>query len=260
MEEDFPDSKTYYTDELYNKLQVNFVGTELVCDRCNSVFPSQSVFYKPIRNGCIPFQEAVAETSPSSSSTRPILKSTAKLSAPGSGLAFRVWNYVTTSITFDPAALPSPTNPDGSMCLDTGCGVTLMDKNWLIKKFPSQKISTIPVLLKVRGIGASEHESGQFALTMLYIPGIDEKGRKVYASITCELHLVDRLKENMLMENDMLCTEGFTVNFYNSSALIHSCGVRIDISARQYSKFLRYRALASTSTIIFPHLEAQVAF
>ena len=135
-----------------------------------------------------------------------------------------------------------------------------MDRDWLTKKLPSQKISTMPVPLKVRGIGASKHESGHFALTTLYIPGTDEKGREVYASITCELHLVDGLKANMLVGNDVLCTEGFAVNLYNSSALIHSCGVRIDINARQHSEFLRHRALAIVLTIIPPHSEALVAF
>ena len=94
----------------------------------------------------------------------------------------------------------------------------------------------------------------------LYIPGTDEKGREVYASITCELHLVDGLKANMLVENDVLCTEGFAVNLYNSSALIHSCSVRIIITARQHSEFLRHRALVSASTIISPYSEALVAF
>ncbi len=259
LEEDLPDGETYYTDEPYDELQVNFVGIESICDRCTSAFPSRSALHKHIRNGCIPV-EAVAETGPSPSSARPILKSTAKLSAPGSGLAFSGWNYVTTSITFDPAALPSPADPDGSVCLDTGCGVTLVDRDWLTKKLPSQKISTMPVPLKVRGIGASKHESGHFALTTLYIPGTDEKGREVYASITCELNLVDRLKANMLVGNDVLCTEGFAVNLYNSSALIHSYGVRIDINARQHSEFLRHRALASAPTIIPPHSEALVTF
>ena len=118
----------------------------------------------------------------------------------------------------------------------------------------------MPVPLKVRGIGASKHESGHFALTMLYIPGTNEKGHEVYASITCELHLVDGLKANILVENDVLYTEGFAINLYNSSALIHSCGVRIDINARQHSEFLRHRALVSASIIISPHSEVLVAF
>lgn len=118
----------------------------------------------------------------------------------------------------------------------------------------------MPVLLKVRGIGASKHESGDLALTTIYIPGFDGNGREVYASITCELHLVDGLKANMLVGNDVLCTEGFAINLSSSSALIHSCGVSIDINARQHSKFLRHRALASASTIIPPRSEALVAF
>ncbi len=260
LEKDLPESKTYYTDEPYDELQVNFVGIESVCNRYTSAFPSRSALHKHIRNGCILFQEVVAEMGPSPSSARPILKSTARLSAPGSGLAFRDWNYITTSITFDPAALSSLTDPDSSVCLDTGCGVTLVDRDWLTKKLPSQKISTMPVSLKVRGIGASKHESGQFALTTLYIPSTDEKGREVYASITCELHLVDGLKANMLVGNDVLCTEGFAGNLYNSSALIHSCGVRININARQHSQFLRHRALASASTIIPPHSEVLIVF
>ena len=260
MDKDFPESETYYTNEPYDKLQVNFVGIESICDRCTAAFPSRSALHKHIRTGCVPLREAIAETGSGLSSARPILKSTAKLSAPGSGLAFRGWSYVTTSITFDPTALPSLTDPDGSVCLDTGCGVTLVDRAWLARKLPFQKISVMPVPLKVRGIGASKHESRDFALTTIYIPGIDEKGREVYASISCELHLVDGLKANMLVGNDVLCTEGFAINLSTSSALIHSCGVKIDINARQHSKFLRRRALASAPTIVPPQSEALVAF
>lgn len=118
----------------------------------------------------------------------------------------------------------------------------------------------MPVPLKVRGIGASKHKSGHFALTTLYIPGTNKKGREVYASITCKLHLVDGLKANMLVGNDVLCTEGFAVNLYNSFALIQSCGVRININTRQHSEFLGHRALASASTIIPPHSEVLVTF
>lgn len=194
------------------------------------------------------------------SSARPILKSAAKFSAPGSGLTFSDWNYVTTSITFDPVALPSFIDPDNSVCFDTGCEVTLVDRDWLTKKLSSQKISTIPIPLKVRGIGASKHGSGDFALMTIYIPGFDGNGREVYTSIICELHLINRLKANMLVGNDVLCTGGFAINLSSSSALIHSCGVSININARQHSEFLIYKALASASTIISLRLEALVAF
>lgn len=182
------------------------------------------------------------------------------MSASGLGLAFRGWNYITTSITFDSIAFPSLTDPNGSVWLDIRYGVTFVDRDWLIKKFLSQKISTMPVSLKLKGIGASKYELGDFALTTIYIPGIDKKGHEVYASISYKLYLVDGLKANMLVRNKVLCTEGFAINLFISFALIYSCGVKIDINARQRSEFLRHKALASTPTIIPPRLETLVTF
>lgn len=200
------------------------------------------------------------ETSSSFISARLILKSAAKLSTPSSSLAFTGWKYVTTSITLDPVALLSPTNPNGSVCLDTRYTVTVVDRNWHANKLFSQKISIMPVLLKLKGIGASKHKLEDFVLTMVYIPGIDKKDREVYVSISCKLHFVGKLKVNMLVGNYMFYTKGFTINLSTSSIFIDSCDIKIDINARQYSKLLRHRALASTSTILPPRLKALVAF
>lgn len=135
-----------------------------------------------------------------------------------------------------------------------------MNKNWLAKKHLSQKISMMPIPLKVKGIGALKHESGHFAFSTIYIPGIDKKGCEVYASISCKLHLIDRLKANMLVGNDVLYTENFVINFSTSSALIQSCGVMIDINTRQHSEFLRDRALTRALTIVPLRTETLIAF
>lgn len=68
-----------------------------------------------------------------------------------------------------------------------------MDRDWLAKKLSSQKISIMPVPLKVRSIGALKYKSRDFALTTIDIFGIDKKDCEVYASISCKLHLVDGL-------------------------------------------------------------------
>lgn len=64
----------------------------------------------------------------------------------------------------------------------------------------------------------------------------------------------------MLVENNVLCTKGFTHNLSSSSTLIHSCDVNININARQHFKFWRYKALASALIIILPCSKALVAF
>ena len=90
----------------------------------------------------------------------------------------------------------------------------------------------MPVPLKVKDINASKHKLRDFALTPIYIRDISKKCHIVYTSISCELHLVDRLKANMLMNNNMLCIKSFAINLFTSSTLIHSYGMKIDINAR----------------------------
>lgn len=62
------------------------------------------------------------------------------------------------------------------------------------------------------------------------------------------------------MNNHMLYTEGFAINLSISSALIHSCSKKININARQYSKFLSWRALVSAPIIVPLQSETLVAF
>lgn len=91
----------------------------------------------------------------------------------------------------------------------------------------------MPVFFNVRSIGALKHKSRDFILTTIYIPGIDKKCREVYAAISCELHLVDQLQANILVDNNLLYTESFVINLSIFFALIHSCDIKININARQ---------------------------
>lgn len=153
VDEDISESKAYYTNKPYNKLQVHFVEIESIYDQCTTTFPSQFTLYKHIKIRYIPLWEAITETSTSFSSTRPILKSFAKLSAPGLGFTFRNQSYASTSITFDLTILPFLTDLDGLVYFDIRCRITLVNRVQLAKKLSSQKISTMPVPQKVRGIG-----------------------------------------------------------------------------------------------------------
>ena len=58
--------------------------------------------------------------------------------------------------------------------------------------------------LKVRSIGASKHELEKFAALLLYFPGRNNAGQQVYALLTCEIHLVEDLKANLLIANNII--------------------------------------------------------
>ena len=114
--------------------------------------------------------------------------------------------------------------------------------------------------LKVKGIGTSRHKSEEFALTVFNIPGLDREGSEVYACIKYELHLVEGLKRNILIGNNILCIEGFTINLARSSAHILSYGVAIVINARNHLQFLRQNILANATKFILLKSEAFVNF
>lgn len=89
-----------------------------------------------------------------------------------------------------------------------------------MKKYPVQKISSIPILLKVRGISTFKHKSGEFALVTLYIAGFSRDGTDIYTCVKCKLYLVEGLKVNMLIGNNLLYTEGFSINLASTFTYI----------------------------------------
>lgn len=66
-------------------------------------------------------------------------------------------------------------------------------------------------LLKVRGIGASRHKSKEFVTLFLYFLGKNGAGKLVYTSLTCEIHLVEGLRANLLRRNDIILPENFVI-------------------------------------------------
>lgn len=112
--------------------------------------------------------------------------------------------------------------------------------------------------LKIKGIGVSKFESAQFAELSLFLPGENDKGQKVYASIRCELHLVEDLRANILVGNDILGPENFLLNVRLGHALVGSCGVKIAIRARQRDRFLWKRLLAEKEEFVSSRSEAMI--
>ena len=114
--------------------------------------------------------------------------------------------------------------------------------------------------LKVKGIGTSKHKSAQFAEVSLFFPGESNEGQRVYASIRCKLHLVEGLRANILIGNNILTPESFVINIGLGHALIESCRVKITIKARQRGQFLKKRLFAEKDGVITPRSETIVPF
>lgn len=178
-------------------------------------------------------RKGFAIASPQTSSSIPVIISKAVHASLGSGFGFRGWIYATTAVTLAPEHLPQSSDPDSTVCLDPRCGVTLVDRHWLLKRFPGQKINTMSTSLKVRGIGASKHKSSEFVVLSLYFPSKNNVRELVYALLQCEIHFVEGLRANLLIGNNIMSSEAMVINLGKKTALISACGVTINVNAKQ---------------------------
>ena len=208
------------------------------------------MLHKHLKGGCISLLQALLPGTAAPNSPIPIITSKSVVPAMGSGLAFQGWTYATAAVTLVPQVLLLETDPTATACLDTGCSVTLVDKDWLLRQLPHQKIKKMSTPLKVRGIGTSKYKSVQFAEVALFLPGESSEGQRVYASIRCELHPVKGLRANILIGNNILAPESFVLNIGLGHTLVGSCGVMIAIRARQRGQFLKKRLLAEKDGVI----------
>lgn len=230
-----------YSDERFDEVFVNFVKIEAVCSKCRLSFPSKSKLLTHIKSGCV--KETLPSASPQPSSSIPVIVSKAVHTSLGSGFSFRGWTYVTAAITLAPEQLSQGSDFDSTACLDTGCRVTLVDKHWLLKRLPDQKISTMSTPLKVKGIGASKHKSSKFAALFLYFPGKNAVEDLVYAALRCEIYLVEGLCANLLIGNDIMSPEAMIIILGKKTAIIGTCRVFINVKARQRGQFFARKLL-----------------
>lgn len=75
----------------------------------------------------------------------------------------------------------------------------------------------------VLGIG-SYHQSNRSAMLTLWFPGLMNDGgsANTFAKITIRCYLVDGLKPKLLIRTDVICGEGFMLNFERGITTISS--------------------------------------
>ena len=209
-EEDVIESDAHYVDTLRG----------VQCRRCKAQFPSNNTLHRHPRHGCTESEELLANKAsvaqPSRQTSVPEIRSDATdLRLDGYG--FRGWHYVTAmaSLAADAAA--------ESLCLDTGCTMTLVDREFLHTQAPIAKISRLPNAIAVRGVGSGGHHTDGYTVLDLPLPGTDANGTDVVAVLTCEAHIVNDLSAKMLIGMDILGPESILLDIPRRKAILYSC-------------------------------------
>ena len=97
----------------------------------------------------------------------------------------------------------SPDGEESELSLDTGCGVILGDRVYLLKQIPRLEIKKIASSIPVRGVGNKIIYSNEYAIITIYVTGlVGGVTRTTY--LTIEVYIVDNLKANILIGTNII--------------------------------------------------------
>lgn len=120
------------------------------------------------------------------------------------------------------------------------------------------EISKMAIPLKVRGIGSAKYNFDEFISVLLYFLGRNKSKQLVYVRVDRELYLVDGLKANMLIGNNIIGPERISIDIAEKIALVASCRVCIPINARQRLQPLMKKVLNAEIMILSPRTKTFV--
>lgn len=157
-------------------------------------------------------REALPSASLQPSSSISIIVLRAVHASLGLSFGFKGWTYATTAVMLVHEHLSQSFDSNSMAYFDTACEITLIDRDWLLNHLSDQKIKTISTPLKVGNIGASKHNFSKFAalsLNFLYRNNVRDL---VYVSLQSEIHLVESLWANLLIDNKIMSFKTIVIN------------------------------------------------
>jgi len=134
------------------------------------------------------------------------------------GYLFRSSEYTTTDVSFH------PDGPKLSICFDSGCPITLGDREFLQQHVPDfrSKVKHMSSHVPVRGFGNKVSKASEFLNLNVFMDGTDELGPAT-AKVTMEVHVVDHLKANILVGTSVLNAHGISLDLGTQEAVIAKC-------------------------------------
>jgi hypothetical protein len=193
------------------------------CTNCCVSYASNNLLHEHLRRRvCLqPVTSCLVSTMSSHVEPGAIIES--PVLPPGNGHGFRTWHFV-TALAY--VLLPHQAH---HICLDTGCTMSLVDRQWLKTNAPDCTIQRLDKPQPVRGIGSDTYQAAEYAIINLHFPG-KSRGTTATAKIQCEVHIVDGLSVGLLVGVDILAPHKFALDIGHKKARIGACNVDIQLT------------------------------
>jgi hypothetical protein len=234
----------------------HFNPTDFSCNRCLESFPSNTKLHKHIKlRNCRPSNKSPSQMVPLTTTTNhadnlrklPLLESSAERKAPP-GFSFRTWKYATVAVAL------SPEGSSEQVCVDSGCTMSLIDRDFLHQKLPNARVQHTKSPILVRGIGSTKHSTSEYVDLDLFFSG-SASGKPAVGRIRREVHVVEGLRAGMLMGVDILGPERMVIDFAANKLIVGSCqGLSVDIAvkSRENAPRIDRRVKVEKNTTIAP--------
>ena len=139
---------------------------------------------------------------------------------------FRDWQYCIAQVSFIKNATSE------SSCLNIETDITLTDTKFLQRQFKNISIRIMTTLITVRELETNRHQTNKYALVTMHFKNTNKIDQVVQAVIIRKIHLIDDLKVNLLIDNDILSSKLIDISTSINSTYIENCKMTIFISIK----------------------------
>ena len=134
-----------------------------------------------------------------------------------------------------------------SICLNTDYTVSLIDWDFLKKHTSDTKVKKMTWLIKIQELDFNSHAAEDYVKLNLYLSANHGKT----ADIHWEIHIINNLKVNILIEIDILISEQIDVLLSQWKVIIESCKkVQLNLNVTTLSNQINQLLLLNNQTII----------
>ena len=254
--ENWTENAEFYTDDSWSyneEFDVNFVTSASmmsaihVCQKCSTKFIFKNKLFKHLRVECWQFD---AKSNAKFDANHVSVTSNAEKSIVVDVNDFQLVEFIVTSITDNDyvfrkshyvTTLIKETRDEKivSCCLNIECSFTVENRIYVKRTFFSTSIRQLIVSLSVRDIDNNIHNFSEYVVVDLFMNDHvvkTEKKNSATNRFSAEIHIVDELKINLLIDNDVFNAQRVSLDLKIQIATLISCSnleIFIDITAKK---------------------------
>ena len=141
---------------------------------------------------------------------------------------YREWNYVKAIVFFFENVISK------MCCLDIDVDVILINKKFLKTQTLDIQIRIIAIFFSVRELNINRYFTFEYVVVFIYFVDKNTIDKKIKTCFRREIHIVDDLKTNMLIENHIIDSKNFIINLNKKIARINNCDVIVSIEIQSF--------------------------